>query len=329
MVWGPSRSLDAGQDTASLPRIICYGDSNTCGYCSEGRKFMPYGKALATELLSMGMPCEVAVCGLCNFTTKDMLNEKGSDCVRTSIGPSGRGLQRMLAEDGPVSLVIIMTGTNDMGFKHDLKTIVQHVAQLHSICHDRGVPTVAISPTQGTNRTCRSLRQQLADLISKWAGAATGVLDCLDVEDVLPRPAGKDGASSTPSAAAHWEPDDLHMSAAGSGALGTRLAPHVASWLQLSAASSGPVTNSKAPAHAAAPLSSAVATPLGQVHRNVGLSDKAAAISVQVSAALPSASRPSGGCGFAMANVQRQHRSARAAPFTTRMFAQGQVQLCR
>merc|ERR1719454_602015 len=232
-VWGPVRSQNV-----RVPRILCYGDSNTVGFFNEGRSFQSYGQSLAAELLEAGVPCEVAVCGLCSLTTLDMLNERSSQSVRTPIGPSGRGLLRMLEEDGSIDLVIIMSGTNDIGMRTNTTTIVQHVAQLHALCHERGVPPVVLAPTQGSGPACRLPRQQLADLLFKWASNATGVLDCVDVEDLVPRPVGKDGASSNPSAAVHWEPDDLHFSAAGSMALGQRLAPHVTSWLQQAASKS-------------------------------------------------------------------------------------------
>jgi len=228
VVWGPPSSNEATD--ARLPRIICYGDSNTVGYCSGGRQFQAYGETLASELFAAGVPCEVAICGLCGYTTQDMLKEQSSECVMPPVGPKGRGLKRMLEEDGPADLVLIMTGTNDLGFHTGIPTIVHHVAQLHSICYQRGVPTVAIAATQCSPTHFRSLRQHLADSIAKWAGATPGVLDFLDVEDLVPRPVGKDGTSSNPSAAAHWETDDLHLSAVGSKMLGRRLAAYAVSW---------------------------------------------------------------------------------------------------
>jgi len=229
VVWGPR---GRSKDGARLPRIICYGDSNTAGFCHDGRKFQPYGKSLASEMAMLGSPCEVAVCGLCGYTTEDMLREKASDYVRPNIGPSGRGLQRMLEEDGPVDLVIIMTGTNDMGFYTPLPTIVQHVAQLHSICHDRGIPTVAVAPTQCSGLSTRKMRQLLANELSKWARTSSSVISYLDVEDLLPRPVGKDGTSNNHAAAQHWERDDLHLSFAGSVKLGRALASHATTWMK-------------------------------------------------------------------------------------------------
>jgi hypothetical protein len=72
VVWGPTHRND--KKSAPLPRIICYGDSNTVGYCNDGHRFEPYGKTMASELALAGMPCEVSVCGLCGYTTEDMLS---------------------------------------------------------------------------------------------------------------------------------------------------------------------------------------------------------------------------------------------------------------
>jgi len=230
VVWGPTGRND--KKSAPLPRIICYGDSNTVGYCNDGHRFEPYGKTMASELALAGMPCEVSVCGLCAYTTEDMLREKDSACVRPHVGPSGRGLRCMLDENGPADLVIIMTGTNDLGFHTPLPTILQHVMQLHAICHERGIPTVAVAATQGSGPACRAMRQRLADMIARWAKTSKFVFDFLDVEDLVPRPVGKEGASNYPGAAKHWEKDDIHLSAAGSVKLGRRLAPLASTWLK-------------------------------------------------------------------------------------------------
>lgn len=313
VVWGPPAH---GRDRqgARLPRIICYGDSNTAGYHSGGREFQPYGQSLAAELADMGMPCEVAVCGLCSFTTQDMLNERANDHVRAQIGPHGRGLAKMLDQDGPVDLVIIMTGTNDLGFQMGLSTIMQHIAQLHGICHQRGVPTVSIAATQASARPSRQLRQQLADLLAKWAPSVSGVVDCLDVEELLPRPVGKDGTSSNPAAAVHWEPDDLHLSAAGSIALGRRLASFASSWLQRPA--SGEKEAVKPPRANGCSISTQAGgrTPLECLPRTRGLSppsEKTAASRVSPLQVAHS----SGSCGFALANGQRRQHHANRAQF--------------
>jgi lysophospholipase L1-like esterase len=182
-------------------RIICYGDSNTVGYYNKGAFFQPYAQTLSSDLSAAGWSHEVAVCGLCSYTTQDMLNEKDSEQIHPPIGPSGRGLQRILDEDVHTDLVIIMTGTNDIGMSTKPETIVRHVAQLHAICHKRGIQTVAIAPTQSVRRSARRIRQRLADLLAAWAKSTPGVIDFLDIEDLLPRPCGKDGSANMPNSA--------------------------------------------------------------------------------------------------------------------------------
>lgn len=326
VVWGPAGGR--GKQGARLPRIICYGDSNTAGYHSGGRKFQPYGQSLASELADMGMPCEVAVCGLCVFTTQDMLNERTSDRIKAQVGPHGRGLIRMLDEDGPVDLVILMTGTNDLGFQTPCAIIVQHMAQLHSICHQRGVSTVAIAATQISDRPCRKLRQQLADSVAKWAMSVSGVIDCLDVEDLCPRSCGKDGTSSIPGAAANWEPDDLHLSATGSIALGRRLASHALTWLQrLTPDGTDAVklaARTKVCSPSTSPGCSVSVQPAGRsplTTRGLNHSEKTIAITPTVPTSPLQALRFTGACGLAFANGQRRHQHhAQRSHFATAVY---------
>lgn len=222
----------AGAALADLPvfgshggdRILCYGDSNTAGYHSNGRAFQPYAQALAEGLMAhQGSPCEVTACGLSGFTTQEMLQEQANAVVRPPMGPAGKGLAYLLdAVDGrgPYGLVIIMTGTNDLGFYAPVPTIVQHVAQLHAVCHQRGVPTLIVAPTAHTAPQLQAPRRQLARQLEALAAQTPGVLGFVDVEDLVPR-----------SARGVWEMDQLHLSPAGSTQLGHSLVPMVAAAL--------------------------------------------------------------------------------------------------
>lgn len=219
----PVYSADGVRDRRrGAPRILCYGDSNTAGFYQGGRRFQPYGQALAEAMSSLGTASEVAVCGLSSFTTRDMLNEKTSARIKVPAGPTGKGIARILAEDGPFAAVLIMTGTNDAGIGDSLETIVENTAQLHAICHELGIPTVAIAATTSAGDIGRRVQKKLAQSLRQWAESAPKVLACLDVEEMVPRVDGN----------GFWEADGLHLSAAGSNELGRRLAPEVSVFLK-------------------------------------------------------------------------------------------------
>lgn len=110
-----------------------------------------------------------------------------------------------------------------------LGSIVQSIKQLHAMCHDMGVPTVALAPTTGMSPPLRALRQALCDFLIGFAASSPDVLACLDPEDLLP---GKGGTSNYPGAAGNWEQDGLHMTRTGSCVLGRRLAPYLAQILE-------------------------------------------------------------------------------------------------
>merc|ERR1740138_1377601 len=114
-----------------------------------------------------------------------------------------------------------MTGTNDIGTGQGLSTSMQSMQQLHAVCHEMGVQTVALAPTTALYPQPRAARQALAEFLASFAATSPMVLACVDVEDLLP---GKDGKPDLPGAAAKWERDGVHMSRNGSLALGRQLA---------------------------------------------------------------------------------------------------------
>jgi lysophospholipase L1-like esterase len=198
-------------------RVLCYGDSNTVGFCQKGRHYQPYGQTLSEALSAAGSPCEVTACGLCGFTAKEMDDEKFSAYLQTQIGPCGKGMLRILEDDGPFDLVIIMAGTNDIGCHRSYDATQVHVARLHAACHDCGIPTVNLVPLAPvTQPKLRRARERLADLMGDWANATPDVLLNLDVEQLVPRSVTRD-----------YEPDGIHFSASGSKALGRLLAAKI------------------------------------------------------------------------------------------------------
>lgn len=211
------RSSSSGGSEKSLKRVLCYGDSLTAGFCSGGAIFEPYGRSLAEALGAAGVPNEVLVCGHSGGLASDFVAKKDSTLVDV-VGSTGKGLGRILSEDGPFDLVIIMAGTNDLGRNAPPKDVLRSIRALHKECHKRGVPTVAVPPPPAPLRSAsqEAMRLQSASLIEDWAHrAVSGRVFYQDPAEFVP---------ATPGSGWIWEPDRLHFTPAGSRCLGESLA---------------------------------------------------------------------------------------------------------
>jgi len=212
-------------------KVLCYGDSLTAGFCSEGRQYEPYGRALAEALSQAGASCEVSVCGHSGHTTAQMVANLDEIAVSDVGGMIGKGLRRCLDEIRP-DLVVIMTGTNDLGKERHPQSVLEDIGRLHAVCHSRGVPTVALAPPpapmapQGTSFEAK--RRRLVSLLSEWSLRAAGTLTFADPGDMVPAQAGPGNRV--------WDADKLHLSPAGSRVLAQQLAALLAPLPALNAA---------------------------------------------------------------------------------------------
>lgn len=214
---GPADLAHSGlrKQSSQVRRILCYGDSLTAGFCDNGRRFTPYGHALKESLKAAGLLCEVVICGLSGLTAKQMVADSSSQAIQDVTGQFGRGLARILNEDGPFDLVIIMAGTNDLGQGSPVKAAFDSACRLHALCHSRGIPTVALAPPL-TPRTpsLKEARCSIKNLLEQWKrNAATHCQALIDPEELIPR-----------MMSAHWEADEIHFSPSGSHALGQQVA---------------------------------------------------------------------------------------------------------
>jgi len=207
--------------------ILCYGDSLTAGFCSNGRQYEPYGRTLADAIhagLEDSAPVEVAVCGHSGGTASEMVANLDSTAVEDIGGMVGKGLRRILQDAAPTrrpDLVLLMAGTNDLGKLKSHTAIFDDLRSLHAVCHTLGVRSVAIAPPPAPfavrGHPWEVERQRLVARLAGWALSERGVAAFIDPGEFLPA----FGAGEL------WETDGLHLSPAGSRQLGCCLAQRV------------------------------------------------------------------------------------------------------
>jgi len=214
-------------------KVLAYGDSLTAGFYHFGRRFAPYGAALAEALGQTGVAVEVWVCGLSGLTVADFVRDIQQDSVTCVCGRTGEGLAHILHTRGPFDLVLIMGGTNDLANASVTpQRIAANLQKLHTTCHDVGTCSVVLSVPPNANVVQQGSKseayvrrwQSVNSLMHEWATAGgaggdgrVGVLLHVDVESIVPYVRG----------APEWEVDGLHLSAEGSTVLGNALEPLV------------------------------------------------------------------------------------------------------
>lgn len=243
-------SVSKAEAGAGVPlRILCYGDSLTAGFANGGNAFEPYGRAMADTLGGLGTPCDVSVCGHSGKTASEMVASMDSG-LSDMLGNWGKGLRRILREDGPFDLVLIMAGTNDIGYDHRPEAITGDVLRLHAACHELGVKTCLLPPPSAPcgDAPWHATRRQVTQRLKEWAEGMPGHVVIIDPSTIVPAAVG------AAAGAAMWDPDNLHFSPAGSRRLGRELASRILPSLQRPKRPSAPVkARLRVPAAAAAP----------------------------------------------------------------------------
>jgi len=210
-------SFTSSNVSAPVRHVLCYGDSLTAGFCGQGRFFEPYGRTMARELGRAGMPTEVLVCGHSGHTSAQMVSNLDAYAVSDTGRQLGKGLRRSLSEASRQDLVIIMTGTNDLGKYLSFSAILEDIAKLHKVCHLQGVPTIAVVPPPIlSNPNVEANRRHFADLLKAWAKTVPNIQAVLDPGELVPA-----------TSAGSWDVDGLHFSPDGSRLLGRQLAAKV------------------------------------------------------------------------------------------------------
>merc|ERR1712039_552926 len=99
---------------------------------------------MGAEHLEHLVPVDVWMCGLCGRTAAELARRADCRGIEDEFDRVGKGIQVILTED-PFDLVLIMVGTNDLGMGYQSGDVIKNIKALHQFCHERGVPTVALS----------------------------------------------------------------------------------------------------------------------------------------------------------------------------------------
>ncbi|GLC37015.1 hypothetical protein PLESTB_001401400 [Pleodorina starrii] len=186
--------------------ILAFGDSLTEGYYNYGIHFHPYSNKLEELLNSNGYSAKV--------------HERGNSGERV-MGGMERRLPQLLHqfERNGIRLnwVIVLGGTNDLGYGADPNSVYAGLQSLYAACHSHGARVLALTVLQnaGSNGDLIDDRTRLNDLIRGTPAGGQDYVTVLDVERQLPYPRSREDAQ----ALALWD-DMLHLTPAGYDALG-------------------------------------------------------------------------------------------------------------
>jgi lysophospholipase L1-like esterase len=194
-------------------RVLCYGDSLTAGTTSSD--FVPYPYAPHLEAALKKDNVVVRHVGLPGWTTENMIDQLD--------GPVGLRSAIQAIQNPPLSLVIVLAGSNDIGYGSSAEDIISHLLKMHRVAWEAGVPrslAVGIPPSgyQATNAEAKNLASQINDHLRRTSEG------CTMAYEPFPFPFEPDGKN--------WDVDGLHFSPEGYRDLGESLAPVVRRILQ-------------------------------------------------------------------------------------------------
>ena len=235
--------------TTTTKHVFCFGDSLTHGTSPPQLEEYPYGKHLRDALLSYGpdasegvsapLPATVEWLGLPGWTSRSLLREvdlKG--CLVQMAAARRRDPQATAAAAAgettattnlpPFDLVIILAGTNDLGYETEPRPIVESIRGIHAIAHGLGCPTIALgippSGYQSVSTPARNLAGAVNRELEAWAAETAGAAAAdSPTARYVPHPI----RDFDPSGGL-WAPDGLHLSPEGYRFVAEELAPIVA-----------------------------------------------------------------------------------------------------
>mmetsp|Transcript_63264 Transcript_63264/g.150894 ORF Transcript_63264/g.150894 Transcript_63264/m.150894 type:complete len:243 (+) Transcript_63264:119-847(+) len=207
-------------------QILCYGDSHMADSRSLGRRPATYADSLQTSLQTRGHDHKVSSSSLSGVTAHTMVRKVNHAAILDGTGRPHKGLALRLL-DKP-DLVIIMAGASDLAEGFSPEDTLRRVAELHEVCHELGIATIAVAPPVERHGHLRQTRDRFARLLQRWSRLKAGccsktgcVAQYIDAEHSLPKSRGN-----------YWESDGLHFSPAGAREFGRVLTSALAPTLR-------------------------------------------------------------------------------------------------
>lgn len=189
-------------------RVFCYGDSLTAG--TSGFGLYPYSVHLEKGLSNT----LVRHLGLPGWTTENLV---------ASLDDGGVGLRAIVKKQAPISLVIILAGTNDLGY-FDAERILGNLRCMHDVCWDNGVlKTLAIGIPPSGYQTVDATARRKATLLNQMLK---------DLSNGESRMEFMEFPFEYVNGGSNWDGDGLHLSRKGYQSLGESLVEPVKSILE-------------------------------------------------------------------------------------------------
>jgi len=203
-------------------KVFCFGDSLTAGTSPPLNENVPYAPCLEKALRShYPEHAEILVRwkGYPGWTAQNLGQEGGLGSIMDNIEQSA----------GPLDLVIILAGTNDLAYETDSETITNSIKSVHTIAHGKGVKTLCLGiPSSGwqtKSKVTRDLAESVNSKLKSWASGGGDENDSTLVE-FSPFP-----IVSYDNKSRLWCEDGLHLSPEGYRFTGESLARTVANML--------------------------------------------------------------------------------------------------
>lgn len=196
-----------------MHRILCYGDSLTAGSSGDALYGYPYAPHLEAAFQAKGRSVVVRHRGLPGWTVDAMLGalDDGQSGLRSAIRN---------VKDPPLSLVILLGGTNDLYYEFGAKEITENLEKLHKAAWELGVSktlAIGIPPSgyQSVNEEARALADQVTNGLKAFCEVNA------DKATFMPFPFAFERGGT------NWDSDTLHFSPSGYQRLGESLVPVV------------------------------------------------------------------------------------------------------